>query len=95
MAVQPNLILLDMDLPDVSGYDLCYTLKAIRDTRHIPVIFMTKCNELFDQSLARAAGGTGYLTKPFHFDDLYTSSSTLLPSLSAFLSTNQLNNITF
>lgn len=70
-ALQPDLILLDTGLPDVSGYDLCYTLKAIRDTRHIPVLFMTVGYHDFDRRQAHNVGAAGYLVKPFDVDDLY------------------------
>ena len=78
-ALQPDLILLDTGLPDVSSYDLCYTLKAIQDTRHIPVIFMTVGYHDFDRRQARQVGGAGYLIKPFHVDDLYRCLEAHLP----------------
>jgi CheY-like chemotaxis protein len=69
-AIQPDLILLDTDLPDISGYDVCYTLKMIRDTRHIPVVFMTTHYEFLDQEKTLSRGGAGYLIKPFSIDEL-------------------------
>jgi CheY-like chemotaxis protein len=81
IALQPDLILLDTRLPDISGYDLCYTLKAIQDTRHIPVVFMTDYYHDFDRRQARQVGGAGYLIKPFHGDDLYRCLEAHLPQL--------------
>jgi len=69
---QPDLILLDTHLPDVCGYDLCHTLKTIKDTRHIPVVFMTLGVEFFDRRRAANAGGVDYLIKPFDDKELYT-----------------------
>ena len=72
VALQPDLILLSTHLPDINSYDLYQTLGTIKDTRHIPVVFMTACYECLDQAQVRSVRGASYLIKPFQLDDLRT-----------------------
>lgn len=67
--VKPNLVLLDMHLPDVSGVDVLKLLKAHRSTHDIPVIVLSADvgQALIKQVLA--AGAIAYLTKPIHLDE--------------------------
>jgi len=62
---QPDLILLDIMMPGVNGLEACRKLKAVADTRNVPVIFITALtdNGTFWKSLE--AGGDSFLTKPF------------------------------
>ncbi|GLC90155.1 response regulator transcription factor [Lysinibacillus piscis] len=60
--VSPDIVLLDVMLPDGEGYDLC---RRIRETSHIPVLFMSAKNEEIDKILGLAIGGDDYITKPF------------------------------
>ena len=61
----PDLILLDVMMPDMNGYDVCAHLKTEEKTRHIPVIFLSAQND--EQSLVRGfeVGGVDYVSKPF------------------------------
>lgn len=59
---QPDLILLDVMLPDGEGYELC---KKIRQSSHIPILFMSAKTEEIDKLLGLAIGGDDYITKPF------------------------------
>lgn len=61
----PDLVLLDVMLPGMSGIEVCATLKTSLDTRHIPVILVTAKSEREDRALGMAAGADGYVTKPF------------------------------
>lgn len=61
----PDLILLDIMMPGLSGYDVCRQLKADESTRHIPVIFLSALDEVFNKVEAFAVGGVDYVTKPF------------------------------
>lgn len=62
--VQPDLILLDLLMPGMSGFEVCKTLKANLQTRHIPVIFLTAREETADKVKGFAVGGIDYITKP-------------------------------
>jgi diguanylate cyclase (GGDEF)-like protein len=61
----PDLILLDIMMPSLSGYDVCMQLKDDDRTRDIPVIFMSALDDVFDKVKAFTAGGVDYITKPF------------------------------
>jgi DNA-binding NtrC family response regulator len=64
-ADAPDLILLDVMMPDFDGFTVCEGLKANEATRDVPVIFLTALHETLDKVRAFAAGGVDYLTKPF------------------------------
>lgn len=61
----PDLILLDIMMPHMDGYDVCRRLKADDRSRDIPVIFISALHELFDKITAFTAGAVDYITKPF------------------------------
>lgn len=61
----PDLILLDINMPEMSGYDVCQQLKASEQTRDIPVIFISALDQLDDKIRAFELGGADYITKPF------------------------------
>ena len=60
----PNLILLDVVMPGMDGYEVCRQLKANEATRHIPVIFVTALGEAEDESLGFELGAADYIVKP-------------------------------
>jgi DNA-binding NtrC family response regulator len=61
----PDLVLLDVMMPDLDGFTVCERLKAHEATRDVPVIFLTALSETLDKVRAFAAGGVDYLSKPF------------------------------
>lgn len=61
----PDLILLDINMPDMDGYTVCQTLKAESTTRDVPVIFVSAVDEAWDKVKAFSVGGVDYITKPF------------------------------
>lgn len=61
----PDLILLDIDLPDVDGYTICQQIKANPTTVDIPVIFVSALDEPWDKVKAFSSGGSDYISKPF------------------------------
>lgn len=63
-ADQPDLILLDVMMPGMSGYEVCRALKADPATAHIPVIFVTAMSEEADEQQGLAMGAVDYITKP-------------------------------
>lgn len=61
---RPDLILLDVMMPDMTGFDACKTLKASAHLNNIPVIFVTALNDATDEAEGFAVGGVDYITKP-------------------------------
>lgn len=66
----PDLILLDIMMPEVDGYEICRRLKACRLTADIPVIFISALEDVFDKVKAFQVGGVDYITKPFEFEEV-------------------------
>ena len=66
----PSLILLDIMMPDMDGYQVCEQLKAHEKTRDIPIIFISALNETFDKVKAFSVGGVDYITKPFQTEEV-------------------------
>ena len=66
----PDVILLDIIMPGMNGYELCRRLKADKQTREIPIVFMSALDEVMDKVKAFAAGGVDYITKPFHAEEV-------------------------
>ncbi|MEG4352246.1 response regulator [Microcoleus sp. LAD1_D3] len=62
----PDLILLDIKMPEMDGYEVCTQLKADPKTSEIPVIFISALDEVLDKVTAFQVGGVDYVTKPFH-----------------------------
>ncbi|MBW3586678.1 MAG: response regulator [Cyanobacteria bacterium 0813] len=62
----PHLILLDIKMPEMDGYEVCRQLKAQEETSEIPVIFISALDEVLDKVTAFQVGGVDYITKPFH-----------------------------
>jgi len=67
---KPDLILLDIKMPEMDGYEVCERLKADEQTRNIPIIFISALSETFDKIKAFAVGGVDYVTKPFQEDEV-------------------------
>lgn len=61
----PDLILLDILMPELNGYEVCSKLKASSFTKDIPIIFISALNEVFDKVKSFEVGGVDYITKPF------------------------------
>jgi diguanylate cyclase (GGDEF)-like protein len=66
----PSLIVLDINLPDMSGYDVCRELRTTTRTRHIPIIFLTQKDERSDKIIGLELGADDYITKPFDIEEL-------------------------
>ncbi|CAJ4807176.1 diguanylate cyclase domain protein [Burkholderia pseudomallei] len=76
--VVPDLILLDVMRPGMSGFETCRKLKAMGCTRDIPVLFMIELSDLGHKATGFAAGGVDYITKPFQSEELATRVKTHL-----------------
>ena len=66
----PDLILLDIDMPSLDGYEVCRLLKALPSTRAIPVIFLSALNTTEDRVRAFREGGEDFIPKPFQFEEV-------------------------
>ena|SRR5439155_25502056 len=75
---RPNLVILDVMLPWVNGFELCRIIKTHEQGQEIPVLFLTSCKEKEDLLTGREVGAAGYLTKPFYAKDLYREVERLL-----------------
>ncbi|MEI6149444.1 MAG: response regulator, partial [bacterium] len=67
---QPDLILLDINMPEMNGYEVCTILKADEALKEIPVLFISALDETMDKIKAFAVGGVDYITKPFQFEEV-------------------------
>jgi DNA-binding response OmpR family regulator len=68
--VMPHLIVLDIMLPDIDGYEVCRNLRKNARTSHIPVIFLTQRDERSDKLKGLELGADNYITKPFDIEEL-------------------------
>jgi PleD family two-component response regulator len=66
----PDLIVLDILLPDIDGYEVCRSLRRSTRTSHIPVIFLTQKDERVDRLQGLELGADDYITKPFDIEEL-------------------------
>ncbi len=62
---QPDLILMDLKMPDMDGYEICEKLKNNQQTKNIPIIFISAIDEVDAKVKALNVGGVDYITKPF------------------------------
>ncbi|UCC64007.1 MAG: SpoIIE family protein phosphatase [Anaerolineae bacterium] len=69
-AELPDLILLDVRMPEMNGYEVCERLKADTETRDIPIIFISALDATQDKVRAFGAGGVDYVTKPFQVEEV-------------------------
>lgn len=69
-AAPPNLILLDVNMPEMNGYEVCQHLKADDRTCEIPVIFISALGDVLDKVKAFQVGGIDYITKPFQVEEV-------------------------
>ena len=66
----PDVILLDIGLPDIDGYAVCSELRASPRTRHIPIVFLSEKASVTDRLAGLGAGAQDYITKPFDLEEL-------------------------
>jgi len=67
---KPDLILMDVLMPNLDGYTACYEIKKDEATRAIPVVMLTGIGHELNRKLAQEMGADGYITKPFDLQDL-------------------------
>jgi PleD family two-component response regulator len=66
----PNVIVLDIMLPDIDGYEVCAKLRSALRTSHVPIIFLTQKDERSDRIAGLELGADDYITKPFDIEEL-------------------------
>lgn len=91
-AAKPDLILLDIQMPDLDGYQVCQILKKDPETYDIPVIFLTAMNSVIDKVKAFSIGGADYITKPFHLEEVLIRIENQLKFQAAKAEISQLNS---
>jgi two-component system sensor histidine kinase/response regulator len=69
-AAPPDLVLLDVNLPEMSGYEVCERLKVSERTRDVPILFISALDNLDSKVKAFKAGGVDYITKPFQVEEV-------------------------
>jgi DNA-binding response OmpR family regulator len=74
----PDLVILDVNMPDMSGWEFCAILRRQSATRELPVLFLTGRSEVRDRITAMQLGGSDYLAKPFGADELRRKVRSLL-----------------
>ncbi len=65
IRVRPMLILMDITMPDINGYELCQLLRKSPSLKHVPIVMLTSRDSMFDRFRAKMVGANDYLTKPF------------------------------
>ncbi|MFQ5408858.1 MAG: response regulator [Anaerolineales bacterium] len=70
LASQPDLVMLDIRLPDIDGYDVCRRLRADRRTAMVPILFLTERRDRVDKLQGLKLGAVDYITKPFDIQEL-------------------------
>ena len=74
----PELILLDINMPEMNGYETCQKLQADERTSSIPIIFLSALDDVFDKVKAFKVGGVDYITKPFQIEEVLARVNTHL-----------------
>jgi len=65
LEAPPDLIILDVRMPNLNGWEFCEIVRRQSHTRDVPVLFLTACSEVRDQITAMQVGGSDHLSKPF------------------------------
>ncbi len=74
----PDIILLDVNMPEMNGFEMCAQLKADPQLKDVPVIFISALSDTSDKVKAFSAGGVDYVTKPFQFEEVHARLTTQL-----------------
>src|SRR5580704_4718845 len=93
MKNPPDLILLDLNMPEMNGYEVCERLKSCEELSEVPVILLSALNETQDKVTAFRSGAADYISKPFQFEEVQARVETHLKLYSlqrALRATNQL-----
>ncbi len=91
-TVAPDLILLDIMMPEMDGYEVCQHLKTNPKTAEIPIIFLSALDDVLDKVKGFQVGGVDYITKPFQFEEVLARVQNQLALRSAELEVRVLNS---
>ncbi len=91
-STPPDLVLLDILMPEMDGYEVCRRLKQTEITHDVPVIFLSALDETLDKVKAFQAGGLDYITKPFRLEEVLARIQTQLNLRLAQVEVRQLNS---
>ncbi|MEM7554948.1 MAG: EAL domain-containing protein [Cyanobacteria bacterium P01_A01_bin.84] len=91
-TLAPDIILLDIMMPEVDGYQVCERLKSLEITADIPIIFISALDDVFDKVKAFQVGGSDYITKPFEFEEVLVRIQNQLAFQTAQKEIQQLNS---
>jgi diguanylate cyclase (GGDEF)-like protein len=91
-AARPDLILLDIKMPEMDGYQVCQRLKADAQTHDIPIIFLSALDEPVDKVKAFEVGGVDYISKPFHVEEILARIANQLDLQAAKVEIKKLNS---
>lgn len=75
----PDLVILDVKMPDMNGYELCQRIKSNPQTQHIKILLLTAFDGPQERQTGLAAGADAYMTRPFDGEDLIRKVQQLLP----------------
>ena len=89
--IVPDLILLDIKMPDIDGYTVCQKLKSDPNTKDIPVIFLSALDDVLDKVKAFEVGAVDYITKPFQIEEVLVRAKNQLALTAAKAQIMQLN----
>lgn len=92
-VILPDLILLDINLPDITGYEVCEHLKSNPATQHIPIIFISALNETLDKVKAFSVGAVDYISKPFEVAEVIARIDNQLALQTARVEVQHLNSV--
>ncbi len=91
-SIRPDLILLDINMPEMNGYEVCQQLKANPQTQKIPIVFLSANNDSIDKVKAFNVGAVDYISKPFQIDEVLVRIKNQLELQAAQLEVSQLNS---
>lgn len=86
----PDLVLLDIQMPQLDGYEVCRRFKASRELADIPIIFLSAAEETVDKVQAFGAGGVDYIVRPFHLDEVLARVNTHIKLYHAYREAHEL-----
>lgn len=84
----PDLVLLDVNMPEMNGYEVCEAFKAQSALKDIPIVFLTALSDIADKVKAFSVGGVDFITKPFHLEEVQARVQTHLALRRAHLDLN-------
>lgn len=89
----PDLVLLDVNMPEMSGYEVCVAFKARPELREIPIIFLTALGDIADKVKAFSVGGVDFISKPFHLEEVQARVKTHLELRQSYQKLRQLERL--